>query len=67
MRSIGVTKISAHCKCGHEASIDVSELPGDLVVPELRLRLRCSKCGERPMETRPDWTNYKAAGRMETR
>jgi hypothetical protein len=36
MRSLGVTKI------------DVSNLPGDLAVPHIRFRLRCSKCGQRP-------------------
>jgi hypothetical protein len=41
MRSLGVTKVMAYCKCRHEASIDVSGLPDDLFVPEIRLRLRC--------------------------
>jgi hypothetical protein len=27
MRSLGVTNVMAYCKCGHEASIDVSALP----------------------------------------
>jgi hypothetical protein len=56
MRSLGVTAVEAYCKCGHEASIDVLGLPGDVAVPEIKNRLRCTKCGERPMETRPDWT-----------
>ena len=65
MRSLGVTKVMAYCTCRHEASIDVSELPADVFVPEIRLRLRCIKCGERPMETRPDWRQYRVAGKME--
>jgi hypothetical protein len=64
MRSLGVTRIMAYCKCGHEASIDVSGLPAEVFVPEIRNRLRCSLCDERPMETRPDWRQYHVTGKM---
>jgi hypothetical protein len=59
MRSLGVIKVDVYCGCGHQATIDVSDLPGDLAVPNVRFRLRCSKCGKRPTETRPDWSQYK--------
>jgi hypothetical protein len=29
-----------------------------VAVPAIKDRLRCWKCGERPSETRPDWSNY---------
>jgi hypothetical protein len=32
MRSLGVTRIDVYCSCGHQATIDVSNLPGDLAV-----------------------------------
>jgi len=51
MRSLAVTKVMAYCKCGHEVSIDVSDLPAEASVPEIRKRLKCTKCGDRPMET----------------
>jgi hypothetical protein len=51
MRSLGVTKIDVYSGCGHNATVDVSNLPGDLAVPDVRLRLRCSKCG-----ARSEWT-----------
>jgi hypothetical protein len=57
MRSLGVTNVDVYCGCGHQASIDVSALPGDLAVPQIKHRLRCSKCGKRPSETRPDWSD----------
>jgi hypothetical protein len=65
MRSLGVTRVDVdvYCGCGHQASVDVSKLPGDLPVPDVRLRLRCSKCGKRPNETRPDWSQYRPKGR----
>jgi hypothetical protein len=40
MRSLGVTKVDVYCGCGHEVSVDVSDLPCDLVVADVRLRLR---------------------------
>jgi hypothetical protein len=63
MRSLGVTNVDVYCACGHQASVDVSGLPGDLAVPEIKHRLRCSKCGKRPSETRPDWSQYEPKGR----
>jgi hypothetical protein len=62
MQSLGMTEVVVYCGCGHEASIDVSKLPGDLAVPEIKYRLRCSKCGKRPSETRPDWSQYEPKG-----
>jgi hypothetical protein len=64
MRSLGLTRIAAYCRCGHQSLIDMSDLPGDLAMPDVRLQLRCSKSGERPMATWPDWTNYRAKGTM---
>jgi hypothetical protein len=62
MRSLGVTRVDVYCGRGHQASVEVSGLPGDLAV--VRLRLRCSKCGKRPTETWPDWSNYRLRGRL---
>jgi hypothetical protein len=64
MRSLGVTGIDAYRECGHQSTIDVSDLPGDLAVPDIRFRLRCTKCGERPAVTRPDWSNYRLRDRL---
>ena len=64
MRSLGATQVDIYCGCGDHASVDVSALPDDLAVPDVRLRLRCTKCGKRPNETRPDWTRYRAKGRL---
>jgi len=44
-----VTKVMAYCRCGHEASIDVSAMLDDVFVPAIKDRLRCTLCGERPM------------------
>src|SRR6516164_7288496 len=52
MRSLGVTRVNAYCACGWQSTIGVSKLPDQLAVPDVRLRLKCSKGGARPMETR---------------
>jgi len=62
MRSLGVRSIFATCDYGRSASIDVSSLPGTVAVPALRWRLRCSACGSRPADVRPDWREHRAPG-----
>ncbi len=65
MRSQGIRSINAYCeaaRCGHESTLNVDPLPDDLPVPDVSLRLRCSKCGGRSIHTRPNWTEMRAAG-----
>jgi hypothetical protein len=53
-------------KLGYDSrvSFEACDLPADLAVPDVRFRLRCSKCGKRPTETWPDWTRYRSKGRL---
>jgi hypothetical protein len=61
MRGLGVRSIQAWCECGHGATGIVVEALTDAVpVPDLALRL--SVCGSKAVKTRPDWTEYRAAG-----
>ena len=46
----------------HEATLDVDGLPDDVAVPDVALRLRCTRCGGRDIRTRPDWSEMQAAG-----
>ena len=63
MRGLGVRSLQAWCGCGHGAcGIGVEALPDDVPVPDLALRLRCSACGSKAVKTRPDWTEFRAAG-----
>ena len=55
MRQNGVRSILASCACGHEARVDVNVLPDFVEVPAVRQRVRCSACGARPTDVRPDW------------
>jgi hypothetical protein len=65
MREHGVRAIDAFCKaigCGHAATLNVDDLPNELPVPDVSLRLRCSKYGSRSIHTRPNWTEMQADG-----
>ena len=55
MRQNGATSIEAWCECGHHATVNVDGWPDDTEVPNVRFRLRCSKCGKRPRQTVPSW------------
>jgi hypothetical protein len=35
--------------------MNVDNLPDDLPVSDMSLRLRCSGCGSRDVKTQPDW------------
>jgi hypothetical protein len=39
----GVVCVDAYCACGWQASVNVSPLPDELAVPDVRLRLKYSK------------------------
>ena len=67
MRSLGVRSVVASCTCGRESSVNVDRLPDTATVPSIRLKLRCSACGARPDQTRPDWLQYNAKGSAKSR
>ncbi len=52
--------IIGYCgQCGHNAAVDLNRLNPELPVPELRRRLRCTRCGSSDAEI---WIAYIAAG-----
>ena len=54
MREHGVRSVVATCeKCQHEALVNVDDWPEETPVPDVRLKLRCSKCGGKSVDTRP--------------
>ena len=65
LRRHGVRSVDAACEaCGHEASVNVDAFPDAAYVPDVALRLRCSSCGSRRINTRPDWREMNAPGMM---
>ncbi len=64
MRAHGIRSIDAYCQaigCGHASTLNVDGLPDELPVPDVGLRLRCSRCGSRSIQTRPNWAELRAA------
>jgi hypothetical protein len=58
MRAQGVRNLIAYCEhdsCRHQGLIDVSSYPGDTPVSWFKARLKCSKCGGRRVDVRPNW------------
>jgi hypothetical protein len=47
--------------------VDVSAYPDDAIVRELGRRFRCSACGSRNVDARPDWVQYGEHYRAEGR
>jgi len=55
-RRNGVRAVTAVCvDCKHKADVVVDQLGGDVFVPEVGRRLRCSACGGKRVETVPAW------------
>jgi hypothetical protein len=58
MRELGVRRLVLSClnHAGrHEALLDVSGWPAETEVPSFRPRIKCSKCGGRNVDVRPNW------------
>jgi hypothetical protein len=67
MREHGIRSVWAFCTmigCGHEARVNVDALSDELPIPDVALRLRCSRCGRRSVTTRPDWSESGASPSM---
>jgi hypothetical protein len=59
MRSQGIRSVSATCQrsgCGHMAEVSVETVSNEMPVPDVSLKLRCSKCVGRRIKTIPNLT-----------
>ena len=62
MRDNGVRCLLVTClACNRQASVNVDQMPADLEVPAAAARFRCSVCGSKRIETRPDWLSARQA------
>jgi hypothetical protein len=51
--------VDATCRtCKRSVSLNVDGWPADVPVPDVGLRLVCSTCGGKEIETRPDWREF---------
>ena len=62
MRALDITSIDVTCECGRESTVGADGWPDSVEIPALRWRLKCTECGRRPIDVRPDWAQYRALG-----
>ncbi len=58
MREQGVRGLAVYClnhSCRHHTVINVDDHPHEVEVPSFGARLKCSKCGGRRVDVRPNW------------
>jgi hypothetical protein len=58
MRELGVQRLLISClkpDCLHTALLDVSGYWADTTVPSFIPRMRCSACGGKRVDVRPNW------------
>jgi hypothetical protein len=58
MRELGVRGLAVSClnhACRHETVISADDYADDIEVPSFRPRMKCSKCGGRNVDVRPNW------------
>jgi transposase-like protein len=56
MRELGVLRLLVSClRCQHEALVDVSNDSADKTVPSFIPRMKCTRCGGKRVDVRPNW------------
>ncbi|WP_068021067.1 hypothetical protein [Rhodoplanes sp. Z2-YC6860] len=61
MRQNGVRSIDVHCSdCSHHAIKNLDNFPGHLAVKSFERRMRCTQCGSRRIDVRPNWLEKPA-------
>ena len=58
MRAQGVRGLAVYWlnhSCRHHTVISADDYPDDMKAPSFALRLKCSKCGGRRVDVRPNW------------
>jgi hypothetical protein len=64
VRKHGVTELLVYCTdlvCNHCGKLSLAPFPDDLVLLTLDRRCRCTKCGRKGSDVRPDWTPHTGA------
>jgi hypothetical protein len=66
MRQHRIERVEVYCvrpECGYAKSVAVSDWPDHVAVPDVGLRIACPRCGAGELDSRPDWSWFKAPGR----
>ena len=62
----GMERVEVACvadECSYSRSVSVTRWPDEFPVPDIGARLTCPRCGAPEVDSRPDWTGFKLAGR----
>jgi hypothetical protein len=63
MRRLGPRGVRIWCGCGVTAYLDLERFDDDVnLLHDIRPRLRCKSCGDRPDMLQPDWRQANAHG-----
>ncbi|MGE0231178.1 MAG: hypothetical protein AB7S46_05285 [Flavobacteriaceae bacterium] len=63
MREHGVRRLDIQCReCHHRVIRSADGLSDDIEIPAYGARLRCSACGSRNIDCRPNWMEHVAHG-----
>lgn len=68
-RNHGVTHLWINCvdlACNHQTFISLEGLPDDIVLADLKPRMRCARCGRIGADVRPDWGPRVKHGTQDT-
>jgi hypothetical protein len=63
MREQDVRGLAVQClnhACRHQTIISADDYAGDIEVPSFALRMKCSKCGGKRVDVRPNWSEQPA-------
>lgn len=56
MRANGVRSLDVYCRsCNRSVVVNVDHEPGEITVPSFLGRFRCTRCGARADDVRPNW------------
>jgi len=62
MRELGVRGLAVQCNaCRHQAVISADDYADDIEVPSFGRRLKCTNCGDRNVDVRPNWLEQPPA------
>ena len=65
MRQNGVRTLAIYCgamNCHHQGIVDVEQYADNIPVPSFRSRMRCTVCGHRGADARPNWSEQNRGG-----
>jgi hypothetical protein len=58
MRELGVRGLAVYCvnhACRHQTIISADDYADEIEIPSFGRRMKCSKCGGRRVDVRPNW------------